>query len=239
MCGRTDVSRRRFLRIHCCAKYTPVKRYTAVPTNFLKFPQPPRHCLTHLATPPRHAAPHRAPRASSPPRTRPDGRHCISGTSHFTSGTLYFGDCGELLAGLGVVHRAPYSCPPEFSGLGADPRRPGVSIDLRLIPGVVDIRSRRDFSRFDPRPGRPHFSNFGPPAERRPFCRKVFGHGEKARFSRFGRPRGAVGQFSRWRSPPMKRAPPLASCRREARRTSSGWSSASGRSASTSQRTYR
>ena len=47
-----------------------------------------------------------------------------------------------------------------------------------------------------PRPGRPQFSNFGPPAERRPFCKKVFGHGEKAWFSRFGRPRGAVGHFS-------------------------------------------
>ena len=36
--------------------------------------------------------------------------------------------------------------------------------------GVVDVRGRADFSRFDPRPERPHFSNFGPPAERRPFC---------------------------------------------------------------------
>jgi len=35
-------------------------------------------------------------------------------------------------------------------------------------PGVLDIRGRSDFSRFDPRPERPHFSNFGPPAERRP-----------------------------------------------------------------------
>ena len=65
-------------------------------------------------------------------------------------------------------------------------------------PGVVDIRGRRDFSRFDPSPEEgPHFSNFGPPAERRPFCKKVFGLGEKAWFSRFGRPRGAVGHFSR------------------------------------------
>ena len=62
---------------------------------------------------------------------------------------------------------------------------------------------RRDFSRFDPRPRRPHFSNFGLPAERteepfakrssssscRPFIlsyqrqrspKRVFGHGEKA-----------------------------------------------------------
>ena len=29
-------------------------------------------------------------------------------------------------------------------------------------PGVLDIRGRSDFSRFDPRPERPHFSNFGP-----------------------------------------------------------------------------
>jgi hypothetical protein len=34
--------------------------------------------------------------------------------------------------------------------------------------GVVDVRGRSDFSRFDPRPERPHFSNFGPPTERRP-----------------------------------------------------------------------
>ena len=40
----------------------------------------------------------------------------------------------------------------------------------RVHRGVLDIRGRRDFSRFDPSPGRPHFSNFGPPAERRPFC---------------------------------------------------------------------
>ena len=33
--------------------------------------------------------------------------------------------------------------------------------------GVLDIRGRRDFSRFDPSPaGRPHFSNSGPPVER-------------------------------------------------------------------------
>ena len=36
-------------------------------------------------------------------------------------------------------------------------------------PGVVDVRGRSDFSRFDPRPERPHFGNFGPPAERRSF----------------------------------------------------------------------
>ena len=33
-------------------------------------------------------------------------------------------------------------------------------------PGELDVRGRSDFSRFDPRPERPHFSNFGPPAER-------------------------------------------------------------------------
>ena len=37
-------------------------------------------------------------------------------------------------------------------------------------PGVLGVRDRPDFSRFDPRPERPHFSNFGPPAGRRPFC---------------------------------------------------------------------
>ena len=57
--------------------------------------------------------------------------------------------------------------------------------------GVVDVRGGSDFSRFDPRPGRPHFSNFGPPAERRPFCKKV-GFGRP-----MGRPRRAVGRFSR------------------------------------------
>jgi hypothetical protein len=36
-------------------------------------------------------------------------------------------------------------------------------------PGELDVRGRSDFSRFDLRPERPHFSNFGPPAERRPF----------------------------------------------------------------------
>ena len=29
----------------------------------------------------------------------------------------------------------------------------------------LDVGGRSDFSRFDPRPERPHFSNFGPPAE--------------------------------------------------------------------------
>ena len=28
--------------------------------------------------------------------------------------------------------------------------------------GVLGVRGRPDFSRFDPRPGRSHFSNFGP-----------------------------------------------------------------------------
>ena len=35
-------------------------------------------------------------------------------------------------------------------------------------------------------------------AERRPCCKKVFGLGENAWFSRFGRPRRAVGHFSRF-----------------------------------------
>jgi hypothetical protein len=39
---------------------------------------------------------------------------------------------------------------------------------LKAHPGVVGVRGRSDFSRFDPRPERLHFSNFGPPAERRP-----------------------------------------------------------------------
>ena len=34
----------------------------------------------------------------------------------------------------------------------------------REHPGELDVRGRSDFSRFDPRPKRPHFSNFGPPA---------------------------------------------------------------------------
>ena len=36
----------------------------------------------------------------------------------------------------------------------------------RKHPGVVDVRDGSDFSRFYPRPERPHFSNFGPPTER-------------------------------------------------------------------------
>ena len=32
-------------------------------------------------------------------------------------------------------------------------------------PGELDVRGRSDFSRFDRHPERPHFSNFGPPAE--------------------------------------------------------------------------
>ena len=37
-------------------------------------------------------------------------------------------------------------------------------------PGVLDVRGRPHFSRFDPRPGTPHFSTFGRLAEQRPFC---------------------------------------------------------------------
>ena len=41
------------------------------------------------------------------------------------------------------------------------------SAKVRRHPGVLDVRGRSDqFSRFDPRPERPHFSNFGPPTER-------------------------------------------------------------------------
>ena len=65
-----------------------------------------------------------------------------------------------------------------------------------------DVRVRSDFSRFDPRPEVPHFSNFGPPmggglrcAEPAYFtqsCRQV------ADFSRFGahlRPAAHVSRF--------------------------------------------
>ena len=39
------------------------------------------------------------------------------------------------------------------------------------LRGVLDIRVRRDFGRFDPPPGEaPHFSKSGLPVERRPFC---------------------------------------------------------------------
>ena len=65
----------------------------------------------------------------------------------------------------------------------ARPARPGSGTRLLLVPGrwrvigcwkspghpgVVDIRGRSDFSRFDPRPERPHFSDFGPPIVHRP-----------------------------------------------------------------------
>ena len=75
-------------------------------------------------------------------------------------------------------------------------------------PGVLDVRSRRDFSRFDPSPEeRPHLSNFGPPGARgarTPFATRSSVSGNRPghapnpmEFSRFGRPRGAVGHFSR------------------------------------------
>eukprot|EP00964_Phaeocystis_antarctica_P045424 scaffold26143_cov60-Phaeocystis_antarctica.AAC.6 len=50
----------------------------------------------------------------------------------------------------------------------------------------------RTLADLTPRPGRPHFSNFSPPAERRPFCKKVFGLGKKAWFS------ALVGHEGRW-----------------------------------------
>ena len=59
---------------------------------------------------------------------------------------------------------------PRASGV-APPGLLDVVLSGRSYPshrGVLDVRGWRDFSRFDPRPGRPHFSNFGPPAERRP-----------------------------------------------------------------------
>jgi len=39
-----------------------------------------------------------------------------------------------------------------------------ITQNRQLHPGVADVRGRSDFSRFDPRPERPHFSKFGPPA---------------------------------------------------------------------------
>ena len=67
-----------------------------------------------------------------------------------------------------LIHRSyfkPHPTPPlsPQSELTSQPEPP-----LRH-PGVLDIRGRSDFSRFDPSPERPRFSNFGPPAERRPF----------------------------------------------------------------------
>jgi len=60
--------------------------------------------------------------------------------------------------------------------------------------------TRRDFNRFDSRPGRPHFSNFGPPAERRPFCKKALYSVSNKRpwFSGFGRPLCSREHFSRF-----------------------------------------
>ena len=58
-------------------RFVPTRQltvYTAVPTNFPNFPQPPRHCLTdltHLPTPLRRRnSASRSSRAFSPPRTR-------------------------------------------------------------------------------------------------------------------------------------------------------------------------
>jgi hypothetical protein len=45
-----------------------------------------------------------------------------------------------------------------------DPRPPSRhwAAERRHHGGVVDVRGRSDLSRFDPRPERPHFTNFGP-----------------------------------------------------------------------------
>ena len=44
-------------------------------------------------------------------------------------------------------------------------------IDLEPPGGSRRIKGGpSDFSRFDPRPERPHFSNFGPPAEQTFYC---------------------------------------------------------------------
>ena len=70
----------------------------------------------------------------------------------------------------------------------------GVCAQAGESTGVLDVWSRRDFADLTPRLARAHFSNFGP---RGTFCKKVFGLGEKAWFGGFGRPRGALGHFSR------------------------------------------
>ena len=65
-------------------------------------------------------------------------------------------------------------------------------------PEVLD---RRDLSRFDPSPGKvPLYSlaTLVRPRSEDHFCEKVFGLGGKAWFSRFDRPREAVGHFSRF-----------------------------------------
>ena len=70
-----------------------------------------------------------------------------------------------IVRGEELVAPDPTACdhhPAAWSG-------PAPADRNRTHPGVVDVRGRSDFSRFDPRPERPHFSNFGPPAERRPF----------------------------------------------------------------------
>ena len=91
-----------------------------------------------------------------------------------------------------------------------DPRPPSRhwAAERRHHGGVVDVRGRSDLSRFDPRPERPHFSNFGPPAERRPFlwsedlfvrCRL------RSDFSRFD-PRPERPHFSNFGPPTERRS---------------------------------
>jgi hypothetical protein len=66
-----------------------------------------------------------------------------------------------IVRGKELVAPDPTACdhhPAAWSG-------PAPADRNRTHPGVVDVRGRSDFSRFDPRPERPHFSNFGPPAE--------------------------------------------------------------------------
>ena len=67
---------------------------------------------------------------------------------------------------------------------------------LRLLPHWPEtFRTRDEFNDYRHYVESRMWSNERRP-ERRPFCKKVFGHGEKAWFSRFGRPRGAVGHFT-------------------------------------------
>ena len=61
--------------------------------------------------------------------------------------------------GIHIHPNTPSRCHAVISLFSSPPR----------ARGVVDVRGGTDFSRFDPRPpGRPHSSNFDPPAEQRP-----------------------------------------------------------------------
>ena len=74
---------------------------------------------------------------------------------------------GDILRDTGRVRDCARSA---RDGLFAFVFRPPHTVKMHGGGTLVDVRGRSDFSRFDPRPERPHFSNFGPPAERRSFC---------------------------------------------------------------------